>query len=352
MPNLTSLTSRYGLSVPLVLPPMLGASGGKLAGAVSRAGGLGFVAWSPGPAAALSSELALARQIAGPSASLGVGVQLWQLDARGQEGLDVFSTIAAATDVRSLWLFAGDWKRWVEKLRGLERQAGLGEAAAKDIWLQVGSVAEAKEALESKLIDVLVVQGSEAGGHGLIASTPLNSLLSQIISLNRSSSSPIPIVAAGGLMNGFDLAHVLSLGAAGGAMGTRFLMTTQSKFPLAKKSMVANAREGREGHNATERSVAWDRLAGAQWPQEYDGRALVNRSPSLYAALTHKNDDFDELKRDYAQAVAEEDYSFVSVYAGVGAGLIRKEENAEYVVREVQQQLESSLAASSYSDRR
>lgn len=71
----------------------------------------------------------------------------------------MFSTIAAATDVRSLWLFAGDWKRWVEKLRGLERQAGLGEAAAKDIWLQVGSVAEAKEALESKLVDVLVVQG-------------------------------------------------------------------------------------------------------------------------------------------------------------------------------------------------
>lgn len=44
--------------------------------------------------------------------------------------------------------------------------------------------------------------------------------------------------------------------------------------------------------------------------------------------------------------MAEEDYSFVSVYAGVGAGLIRKEENAEYVVREVQQQLESSLAGS------
>lgn len=77
-------------------------------------------------------------------------------------------------------------------------------------------------------------------------------------------------------MNGFDLAHVLSLGAAGGAMGTRFLMTTQSKFPLAKKSMVANAREGREGHNATERSVAWDRLAGAQWPRSYS-----NLLPSL-----------------------------------------------------------------------
>lgn len=201
-----------GLSVPLVVPPMLGASGGKLAGAVSRAGGLGFVAWtrtslvhptprhhlvlwltqqasiesssllfvsppqnsfSAGPAAALSSELALARQIAGPFSSLGVGVQLWQLDARGQEGLDVFATIAAATEVRSLWLFAGDWKRWVEKLRELGLQAGLGEPAAKDIWLQVGSVEEAKEALESKLVDVLVVQGEEGVHHSSSRRSPL-----------------------------------------------------------------------------------------------------------------------------------------------------------------------------------
>lgn len=77
----------------------------------------------------------------------------------------------------------------------------------------------------------------------------------------------------------------------------------------------------------------------------YDGRALVNRSPSLYAASTHKN-DLDELKRDYARAIAEEDYSLASVYAGVGAGLIRKEENAEDVVSKVQQEMESRLTGS------
>jgi len=115
----------------------------------------------------------------------------------------------------------------------------LDDSAAKDVWLQVGSIAEAKEALESKLVDVLVVQGefmsvvrlrrrvlsessqpfpscllpssislsgSEAGGHGLIASTPLNTLLSEVLALNLSSPSPILVVAAGGLMDGSDLA--------------------------------------------------------------------------------------------------------------------------------------------------
>jgi hypothetical protein len=81
------------------------------------------------------------------------------------------------------------------------------------------------------------------------------------------------------------------------------------------------------------------------YTEGYDGRALVNRSPSLYAASTHEN-NLDELKRDYAQAITEEDYSLVSVYAGVGAGLIRKGERAEDIVTKVQQELETSLAGS------
>jgi len=53
-------------------------------------------------------------------------------------------------------------------------------------------------------------------------------------------------------------------------MGTRFLATTQSKYPQAKKERVANARNGRgDGDATTERSVAWDRLAGANWPGLY-----------------------------------------------------------------------------------
>lgn len=116
----------------------------------------------------------------------------------------------------------------------------------------------------------IYLSGSEAGGHGLIASTPLNTLLSQVLALNLSSPSPILVVGAGGLMDGSDLAHVLSLGAAGGVMGTRFLTTTQSNYPQAKKEMVANARNGRgDGDATTERSVAWDRFAGANWPGLY-----------------------------------------------------------------------------------
>lgn len=112
--------------------------------------------------------------------------------------------------------------------------------------------------------------GSEAGGHGLIASRPLDTLLPQVVQLAATSSTPVPVIGAGGLMTGADLAHVLSLGAAGGVMGTRFLTTREATYPEAKKQAVAQAglqhEQGKDKQPATGRSVAWDRAGNVPWP--------------------------------------------------------------------------------------
>ena len=67
--------------------------------------------------------------------------------------------IAKATDIQAVWMFAGDWKHWVAELRRMEQNCS---ADPKDVWLQIGSLAEATDALESRLVDVLVVQGQSS----------------------------------------------------------------------------------------------------------------------------------------------------------------------------------------------
>lgn len=67
-------------------------------------------------------------------------------------------------------------------------------------------------------------------------------------------------------MTGSDLARVMSAGAAGGAMGTRFLTTHEATFSDAKRRAVQTARVTSSPEEVTIRSVAWDRLSGAKWP--------------------------------------------------------------------------------------
>lgn len=177
-------------------------------------------------------------------------------------------------------------------------------------------------------------------------------------------------------MTGSDLARVISQGAAAGVMGTRFLTTHEAAFSDAKKRAVCEARVGGGSETAKEevtmRSVAWDRLSGAKWPgappdtsisasvsvdpdtfifdfvclaEGYDGRALVNRSPSEYTAAAHSEDAVAELKKTYALAVAQSDLSLASVFAGVGAGKVDKIQGAEEVVREIQKGWEAATRA-------
>lgn len=114
-----------------------------------------------GPAAPLATQLALARQTAGSSTTpLGVGLLCWALDARGQDGQDALDVVVAAEDVRAVWLFAGEWKRFVREIRRREEERGTEKGRRKDVWLQVGTMEQAREALESREVDVLVVQGS------------------------------------------------------------------------------------------------------------------------------------------------------------------------------------------------
>ena len=142
----TRLTDMFGLSAPVVLAPMGAVSGGLLAAAVSNAGGLGMVGGGYGDAPWLERELALVRN--STRKCWGVGLITWAADDAIVE-----QVLAARPD--AVMLSFGDPRRF----------GRLVNAAGCRLICQVQDREGAQLALEAGA-DLIVAQGTEAGGHG------------------------------------------------------------------------------------------------------------------------------------------------------------------------------------------
>lgn len=189
---------------------------------------------------------------------------------------------------------------------------------------QVTTVAEAQEACAAG-VDVLVAQGHEAGGHN--GPLPLLSLLPAVVAV----ADERPVLAAGGIVNGRDLAAVLCLGAAGVLMGTRFLATPESPIsPNYKAALVAAC-----GPDATVSSEIFDILWDDPWPG-VQVRALHNGFMRRWLGREEK------LKAQRAEAVAafrlaelDDNVEERGMLAGMGAGRIHDLKPAGQIVREM-----------------
>ncbi|MCI0612890.1 nitronate monooxygenase family protein, partial [bacterium] len=103
------------------------------------------------------------------------------------------------------------------------------------VWEQVGSVASAKEAVDSG-IDLIIAQGSEAGGHNY-GSLPTFVLVPAILE----AVAPTPVIAAGGISTGRQLAAALVLGADGVSVGTRFVASKEAFAHAEYKQQLVKA---------------------------------------------------------------------------------------------------------------
>lgn len=148
------------------------------------------------------------------------------------------------------------------------------------IW-QIQTLDMAKQALDAG-VDVLVVQGQEAGGHGM--SRGLISLLPAVRDLAGKDQI---IVAAGGIADGRGLAGALSLGADGVMPGTRFWASKEANGSDATKAQLVKARG-----DDTLRSKVFDIARGVDWPWHFTGRVVANQFSNQW----HNN--IDELQRD------------------------------------------------------
>ena len=198
----TAFTRLVGCTIPLQQAGMGGAATPELAAAVSDAGGLGMVNLVMVPADDVAITVAaLAERAGGP-----VGINFLM------PFLDVAAVEAAAPHCRVVEFFYDDPQPGL-----VERVHAAGALAA---W-QVGSADEARAAVEAGC-DLVVAQGTEAGGH-IRGRVGLSALLDEVL-----QDVEVPVVAAGGIGSPRAMAAALAAGAAAVRVGTRFVAVAES----------------------------------------------------------------------------------------------------------------------------
>lgn len=313
----TPLTRLLGIEQPILLAPMGAVAGGRLAAAVTRAGGLGFL----GPGYADSSWIE--REFdAAQGERVGIGFITWHL-AEDPTRLDA----ALARKPAVVLLSFGDASPFAPAIR----------RAGARLAMQVQTV---RAAVEAKRLgaDFIVAQGTEAGGHG--ASRSLFALLPAVVD----AVHPTPVVAAGGIADGRGLAAALALGGCGALVGTRFYATEESLAPAAAKQRVV------EGHgDETLRTRVFDIVRRIDWPSPFTGRALRNDfTGRWHGRETQLGEETREVDR-YASAASNGDFDTAVVWAGEAVDLVNEILPAERVVNDLATEARASLARVSAS---
>jgi nitronate monooxygenase len=212
----TKLADRLGIRHPILLAPMGGTAGGKLAAAVSDAGGLGLIGGGRGDVDWLEREF-----VAAGNQRVGCGFITWAL-AKQPEALDR----ALQHKPTAVMLSFGDAAPFIPQIK----------SAGVPVICQVQSLAQARQVL-SEGADIIIAQGSEAGGHGALRAT--FPLVPAAVDAVTRSGRDVPVVAAGGITDGRGLAAALMLGAAGVLMGTCFHALEESLLPRGAKMRLS-----------------------------------------------------------------------------------------------------------------
>ena len=325
------------VKLPLVVSaPMLGAATPKLALNVSGAGGLGFLAGGTDPKA-LDTTFAQVKSLRKPHTGslvankdflpVGVGFQLFN------SSLSPLAEVIGRHCPAAVWLFAPEK---TEDIRSWSRTIRDVTSRQSQIWIQVGSVAEAEKILSIAEPDVLVAQGSDAGGHGRARSGSIISLVPEVVDmLNRAKRPDIPVLAAGGIVEARGFAAALALGASGVVMGTRFLASEEAGVAAGWKNELIRCSDGGV---ATIRSTLCDRLKETKgWPAQYDGRAISNRGHvDEHAGMTDdQNIALYQQELQMGDGAWDQTQRRMVAYAGTGVGLIHQIKSAADIVREM-----------------
>jgi nitronate monooxygenase len=311
----TRVTRLLGIEHPVLLAPMDIVSGGRLAAAVSQAGGLGLLGGGYGDAEWLEREWDRAG-----NARIGCGFITWSLDRRPH-----LLDRALARRPVAVMLSFGDPRPFAAAIR---------EAGARLIC-QVQTLGQAREAREAGA-DIVVAQGTEAGGHG--QSIPLFTLLPEVVD---ACGPGTPVVAAGGIADGRGLAAAMMLGAEGVLMGTRFYASEEAEAHPDAKRRIIEAQGG-----DTVRSIVFDIARRNLWPEPYTGRVLRNRHSERWLGREAElMANAEAVARDYAEARARGDFDVAAVIAGEACGLIHDIPPAGEIVERIVAEAERLLPA-------
>lgn len=300
----TALTDLLRIPHPVLLAPMDLVSDARLTKAVSSAGGLGLLGGGYGDEQWLARELDL---MAESGTRYGVGFITWSM-ARNPRLLD----LALERKPAAVMLSFGDVRPFVDPIK---RAGAL-------LICQIQSLTMAREAVDCGA-DILVAQGTEAGGHGV--SRGLMTLLPEVVD---AAGDKVPVVAAGGIADGRGLAAALMLGASGVLMGTRFYATQEAASVQAAKERVCAATG-----DDTLRSIVFDISRRNVWPAPFTGRCLRNAHLDRWFGREIELLRHQEMEAArYAQARTAGDFEIAAVIAGEASGLIHDIPSARHVI--------------------
>src|SRR5262249_39410135 len=218
----TRFTRDYGVEHPIALAPMaFVGTPPSLAIAVCKAGGVGSLAVGPVPAEAVRSLIRAVRGATDRPLNVSL-ITILANEAQIQVCIDERVPVVSF--------------HWGHPPRDFI--ARLHDAGIK-VWEQVGSVEAAQQAVDAG-IDLIVAQGSEAGGHNY-GCLPTFVLVPSILE----AVAPTPVLAAGGIATGRQVAAALVLGADGVWVGTRFVASEEA-FAHSEYKQRLLAAEGTE----------------------------------------------------------------------------------------------------------
>lgn len=252
-------------------------------------------------------------------APFGIGFITWSL-AKRPELLD----IALAAKPSAIMLSFGDPAPFAPKIK----------SAAARLICQVQDEAMARQALDAGA-DILIAQGTEAGGHG--ASRTTVDLVPAIVDL---AAGRVPVVAAGGIADGRGLAAMMMLGAAGVLLGTRFYASQEADGAEEAKRRICAASSG-----STVRGIVFDLSRNNVWPAPYTGRCLVNDHAKRWIGReVELLQNVATVAAEYATAKAAGDFDVAAVIAGEAVGLIHDIAPAAEIVERIAAEAEQSIA--------
>ncbi len=213
------VTEMLGVEIPVVQAPMGWIARSQLASAVSNAGGLGIIETSSGELDAIREEIRKMRQLT----SKPFGVNIAQAFVRDPS----IAQFIIDQGIKFVTTSAGSPERYTEQLK----RAGL------TVFHVVPSLSAALKAVECG-VDGLIVEGGEGGGF----KNPRDVSTMVLLPLVRSKVS-VPIIAAGGFVDGASMVAALALGAEGVQLGTRMVSSKESPVHDNWKNAIVNAKE-------------------------------------------------------------------------------------------------------------
>ncbi len=348
----TPLMQQLGINKPIIQGPMLGPSTPELAAAATNAGALGSLAASAIDAEALRNAVAdIRRRTQGP-----FNINLFVQDPPHPAPQELEHAFALLNPIRQelglppaqpLAKYCEDFRSQLEMLVELRVPVvsftfGLLDAASVERLHRAGSlvigtasnVAEAR-AWEANGADVICAQGAETGGHrGTFLGSHDDSMIGLMALVPQIVDNvKLPVVAAGGIMDGRGIAAALMLGAQAVQMGTAFLVTAESKIHPLWKARIREAadtstRTTKTFTGRSARGIVTDFMLRLQ-----DHEDTVPPYP-VQNALTNEI-------RQAARAANRPE--FLSMWAGQGAGLACAR-SEDITIRELLDQLMVELS--------